>query len=251
MLLGIIARGTAFSFRNYDAVKDKMQNVYNRIYVYSSFVTPLFLGILAGSAVARKIDTHATNFADAYIYDWYNWFSVSVGFFTVCLCGFLAAIYLIGEVKDAEDRAYYVYKAKLMNTVMSVWIIVIFWSAYKDDIPLTTWLFGNWISMATICCSVPAFVFLWIAVYRNNITLMRSLAGFMIMMLLIAVTYSHYPNIVLFKNGGHLSLLQQKSPDKTINALGIALLAGSLFILPSLAYLIYSFSHRKSNQLAK
>jgi cytochrome d ubiquinol oxidase subunit II len=33
MLMGIIARGTAFSFRNYDAVKDRMQNVYNRIYV--------------------------------------------------------------------------------------------------------------------------------------------------------------------------------------------------------------------------
>src|SRR6201990_259506 len=46
MLLGITARGTAFSFRNYDAVKDdKMQDVYNHIFVYSSFITPLFLGI--------------------------------------------------------------------------------------------------------------------------------------------------------------------------------------------------------------
>jgi len=48
MLLGIIARGTAFAFRNYDAVVDSMQKVYNRIFVYSSFITPLFLGIIAG-----------------------------------------------------------------------------------------------------------------------------------------------------------------------------------------------------------
>src|ERR1700734_1051124 len=37
MLMGVTARGTAFSFRNYDAVKDdKMQDVYNYIFVYSS-----------------------------------------------------------------------------------------------------------------------------------------------------------------------------------------------------------------------
>ena len=42
MLLGIIARGTAFTFRHYDAVKDEMQKVYNRIFVYSSFITPFF-----------------------------------------------------------------------------------------------------------------------------------------------------------------------------------------------------------------
>ncbi|GAB3904428.1 cytochrome d ubiquinol oxidase subunit II [Mucilaginibacter boryungensis] len=245
MLMGIIARGTAFAFRNYDAVKDRMQNIYNRIYVYSSFITPLFLGIIAGSAVSRKIDTQGTNFLDVYVYDWYNWFSVAVGFFTVCLCGFLAAIYLIGEVKEIDTKAYYIRKAKIMNTALTVWIIIIFWSAHQDNIPLTTWLFGNWISLATISCSVPAFVLLWVAVYKDKVPLMRSLAGAMIMMLLIAVTYSHYPNIVLFKDGGHLSLIQQEGPDKTITSLGIALLVGSLLILPSLFYLIYSFGKRR------
>src|ERR1700709_25331 len=33
MLMGIIARGTAFSFRNYDAVVDEMQLIYSRIFV--------------------------------------------------------------------------------------------------------------------------------------------------------------------------------------------------------------------------
>ena len=36
MLMGIIARGTAFTFRNYDAVKDDLQWWYTRIYVLSS-----------------------------------------------------------------------------------------------------------------------------------------------------------------------------------------------------------------------
>src|ERR1700744_670709 len=68
MLIGIIARGTAFVFRNYDAVKDNMQVVYNKIFVYSSFITPLFLGIIAGSLVSGQINTEATDFASAYIF---------------------------------------------------------------------------------------------------------------------------------------------------------------------------------------
>src|ERR1700712_5679274 len=68
MLLGIIARGTAFAFRHYDAVIDDMQKLYNKIFVYSSFITPLFLGIIAGSAVSGAIDLKAHNFWDAYIF---------------------------------------------------------------------------------------------------------------------------------------------------------------------------------------
>ena len=68
MLLGIIARGTAFAFRNYDAVVDNMQKVYNKIFVYSSFITPFFLGIIAGSTVSGQIDIHANTFQSAYVF---------------------------------------------------------------------------------------------------------------------------------------------------------------------------------------
>ena len=54
MLMGIIARGTAFTFRHYDAVQDSMQEVYNRIFVWSSFVTPLFLGDNCGKHTFRS-----------------------------------------------------------------------------------------------------------------------------------------------------------------------------------------------------
>ncbi|HEY4195260.1 MAG TPA: cytochrome d ubiquinol oxidase subunit II, partial [Mucilaginibacter sp.] len=64
-------------------------------------------------------------------------------------------------------------------------------------------------------------------------------------MILLTTTYKHYPNIVILKNGGYLSLLENKGADKTIDALGTALLIGSVFILPALIYLIYSFQKRE------
>ena len=112
MLLGIMARGTAFAFRSYDAVKgERTQRLYNHIFVYSSFITPLFLGIIAGSAISRQIDLHATTFLSGYIFSWLNYFSVAVGLFTVALSGYLAAVYLIGDAENEKDVKRFIKKA--------------------------------------------------------------------------------------------------------------------------------------------
>jgi cytochrome d ubiquinol oxidase subunit II len=73
---------------------------------------------------------------------------------------------------------------------------------------------------------------------------LRVLAGFQVTMILLTTTYRHYPKIVLLKGGDYLSLLEHKGHDKTIEALALALLIGSLFILPALFYLIYSFQYK-------
>ncbi|MGZ4000960.1 MAG: cytochrome d ubiquinol oxidase subunit II [Mucilaginibacter sp.] len=244
MLLGIIARGTAFAFRNYDAVVDNMQNVYNKIFVYSSFITPFFLGVIAGSTVSGQIELHANSFLSAYIFSWLNWFSVSIGFFTVSLCGFIAAIYLIGEVGHDDERRRFVRKAMQMNIAAVVSGALVFICAVADGIPLAEWVFGNTVGIIAVALATISLVILWLMISRGRARTLRLLAGFQITMILLTVTYKHYPDIVILKNGGFLSLLDGGGNDKTIYALGLALLIGSLFILPALVYLIYSFQKR-------
>src|ERR1700742_1374365 len=248
MLMGIIARGTAFAFRNYDAVTDNMQKVYNKIFVYSSFITPLFLGIIAGSAVSGKIDIHANTFLSAYIFSWLNWFSVTIGLFTVALCGFIAAIYLIGEAKDQEERKRFVRKALQMNIAAVLSGGLVFISAVSDQIPLAEWVFGNPVGIAAVTAASISLIILWYLIYHGRSKSLRLLAGFQITMILLTTTYKHYPNIVILKNGGYLSLLENKGTDKTIEALALALLIGSVFILPALVYLIYSFQKKGAEQ---
>jgi len=143
MLLGITARGTAFAFRSYDAVKDeKTQNLYNHIFVYSSFITPLFLGIIAGSAISGQIDLNAKTFLSAYIFDWLNYFSVAVGFFTVALSGYLAAIYLVGEADDDNDARRFVRKARIMNILALFFGGMVFLAAELQNMHLARMLFG-------------------------------------------------------------------------------------------------------------
>jgi cytochrome d ubiquinol oxidase subunit II len=248
MLIGIIARGTSFTFRHYDAVNDRWQAVYDKIFVYSSFITPFFLGIIAGSAVARTIDTQNASFASSYIFSWLSWFSVSTGLFTVAICGFLAAIYMLGEVTDPGHQKSYRYQGNVMIVVMLLCTAFVFIAANHESIPLFNWTFGNLWSLTAVMLGAISLVILWSFLIKGSVRYLRFLAAFMVTALLIAVTYAHFPNIILLKNGHDLSLLDQDTPPRTIYVLGFALLFGSLLILPSLIYLVYSF-HKKTNYI--
>ncbi|MBD1362346.1 cytochrome d ubiquinol oxidase subunit II [Mucilaginibacter sp. ZT4R22] len=251
MLMGIIARGTALTFRNYDAVTDNMQRVYNKIFVYSSFITPLFLGIIAGSAVSGRIDTGATDFLSAYVYSWLNLFSVAIGFFTVALCGFLAAIYLIGEANDEAETKSFIRKARFMNIAAVVAGGLVFIASVTEQIPLVEWVFGSIIGVLAVSAASISLIVMWYLIVKGKRFIIRVLAGFQMTMILLTTTYKHYPNIVILKNGGYLSLIADRGADKAIEGLGIALLIGSLFILPALGYLIYSFQRKDKGDLAE
>ncbi len=245
MLIGIIARGTAFVFRHYDAVKDQMQGVYHKIFIYSSFITPLFLGIIAGSVISGQIDNQADDFLSAYVFGWLNWFSIAVGLFTVALCGFLAAIYLIGESKADSDKMRFIKKAELMN-IAAVFIgMLVFLAAYIEGVPLMSWVFKDSVGLGAVVVASLSLILLWYLLLKGKTKVLRVLAGFQVTMILLAISYAHFPNFIRFKDGTALSLYECIAPLKTVESLGWALLLGSLFILPFLGYLFYKFQQKE------
>jgi len=246
MLMGIIARGTALTFRNYDAVVDDMQRLYSRIFIYSSFVTPFFLGIIAASAVSARIDTAESSFAHAYIFSWLNLFSIGVGLFTVAICGYLAAVYLIGEVKDdREEMRRYVIKSKNFSAAAFCCGALVFLAAWLEGIPLFEWIFGSMYGIVAIIAATISFLVFYTRAQNINPGILRMIAAFQVLLILFAATYAHFPDIVLIKDGRHLSLLEHHGGIKAIENLGRALLLGSIFILPALFYLILSFQRKK------
>jgi cytochrome d ubiquinol oxidase subunit II len=246
MLLGITARGTAFAFRSYDAIKDKKtQNLYNHIFVYSSFITPLFLGIIAGSAIARQIDLHATTFLSAYVFSWLNYFSVAVGLFTVALSGYLAAIYLIGEADNDTDVRRFIKKARIMNILAVVFGGTVFLAAELEDIRLAHFIFGNPVSLVAVITAFISLVLMWLMIRKGKKKIIRVFAAFQVTMILLAVGYMHFPYFIMIKGGENLSLLSLHATAKTIDDLGWGLFIGSFLILPSLFYLYYSFQKKE------
>jgi cytochrome d ubiquinol oxidase subunit II len=124
--------------------------------------------------------------------------------------------------------------------------VLVFIAAHAENIPLTDWIFGNTVGLTAISAAGLSLFLLWYLLYNEKTKIIRILAGFQVTTILIATTYVHYPNIVILKNGGYLSLIEHSGHFKTIEALAWALLIGSLFILPALFYLIYSFQKKYS-----
>lgn len=242
MLLGIIARGTAFTFRHYDAVKDNWQVLYTQIFYYASLLTPFFLGLIAAATVSQSINPDAVGFLDLYVFSWLNWFGVSVGLFTVALCAYLASIFSLRETRDKTDLLLMIRKSKQTMIFVVITGILVFMTAYISDIPLLMWMFSKPLGIMAIAFATIALLLILRAMNRQKLLPVRALAGFQMVMILVAATYQHNPDIILLGNGQHLSLLEHMAPPKTIAVLGWALILGSLFILPFLFYLMASFS---------
>ena len=245
MLIGIIGRGTAFVFRHYDAYQDELQKVYNLIFTYSSFITPLFLGLTFGAAVGGEIDPEAMTFYGAYIHPWFNLFSLSVGLFTVAICGFLAAVFLVGEARKEEVRELIISKAKLFMVFTFVAGGVVFLVSTIEDVPLADLILTEWITIGVLLLATVALVLLWFKLGRGDRKLDRFMGGFVVSAILLAFGYHYYPDIIIVKNGENLSLFNSAAPEKAISALAWALMIGSVFILPALFYLLYSFQKPK------
>src|SRR5690606_24369335 len=98
LLVGIVVRGTAFTFRHYDAIQEpKTQRAYTWLFGISSLWTSLWLGIIVASLTRGIIDPDTRDPWAAYVAPWWGAYPLAVGFFVACIFLFLACVYLIGE----------------------------------------------------------------------------------------------------------------------------------------------------------
>src|SRR3954468_17715045 len=108
VLLGIVLRGSAFTFRSYDSRRDAVQRRWTRLFAVASIVTPLLLGTVLGAiatgAVSDPTSSASASFADSYVWPWLQPFPLVVGTLALALFAFLAAVYLTVEAEDSALR---------------------------------------------------------------------------------------------------------------------------------------------------
>lgn len=243
MLLGVIARGTSFTFRHYDAVKGESQRVYTAFFTFSSVWTPFFLGITMGALVPGGIDPGAASYADAYLAPWLRPFPLVLGIFTVCLFAFLAAVYLIGECPSGPLRDAFRRKAFISGGVMIAAGGAVFVAARADGVPLLDEFLASRTAWSAVLLAALLLPWLAISLLLNWIWPSRLLAGAQVALVLGGFFRVQYPVLVRMP-GGDLTFFNAHAPEATLNHLAGALLVGSLLILPSLAWLFRVFKVR-------
>lgn len=241
LLIGIILRGSAFTFRHYDAIVDRSQAYYSFIFKLSSIMAPFFLGIITGALFLGRINPDPGNFYEGFIAPWLNGFCFMLGAFTCCLFAFLAAVYLIGEAEVPAVRDRFLHIAKKANLATVVSGVLVFVFAEWNGLPLFGMFLDSPLAMSAIALATLSLPLLWWSLLNRQVILPRILAGFQTLMILGAWFWDQYPVILRYSNGDYLGLFNAAAPEATLRQLSLALLLGSVLILPSLFFLMKTF----------
>ncbi len=106
MLVGIVLRGSAFTFRSYDSKADNVQRRWGRVFAIASVVTPVLLGVCLGAVASGNVPMTPPDgtqtFTELYLTPWLTPFTLAVGVLTLALFAHLAAVYLAWESEDRE-----------------------------------------------------------------------------------------------------------------------------------------------------
>ena len=241
LLLGIIVRGTAFSFRHYDAIQELgSQRVYTLLFGLSSLWSAFWLGIIVASLNRGIIDPEASSAWDAYVAPWWGAYPLAVGFFVACIFVFLACTYLIGETGHTALRRRFIRHGAVANGFVILSGGLVFLASAGERESLSATFFRNPLTLAMMALASLLFVILWLYVRNKRAMLTRLVAGGQVMLILAGWYLLYAPNAVITATRP-LSFYSEAAPPATLWQLTLALLVGSLFIFPSLFFLLRVF----------
>ncbi len=248
-LIGIIFRGSAFTFRHYDIEEEKPKAVYSLIFRYSSLFTTLFLGVSLGGIILGEISTDFTNgFYAIYIHPWFNLFSFSLGLFLIILFAFLANIYTLGEIKDEKEVERFARLAKYMIAALVVAGGVVFAAAEINGHPLFNEFLSSPVSIGSVVLATLALPVLWKNLKRNRQNLLRLVAGFQTTMIVAGWFAIQFPILVNIKDAPDITLQSAAAPEQVQFYMLIALVVGVLIIFPYIGYLYKVFKFSKETE---
>ncbi|MEP6572023.1 MAG: cytochrome d ubiquinol oxidase subunit II [Gemmatimonadota bacterium] len=238
MLIGIVLRGTAFTFRSYDSQHHQAQRRWGRIFASASVVTPLILGIAIGAVASGRIGGPPSGtFIQAYVLRWFNPFCLSVGCFALALFAFLAATYLTVEAKTAELRDDFRVRALWAGAAVFATALVTLVLALRFAPLVGEGLMRSPravpIHLLTGAAAVTALAALW----RRHWRIARLAAAAQVTLILWGWAFSQYPYLV----PPTITVQNSVAPPVTIRIVLIALAVGAVVLVPSLVYLMKVF----------
>ena len=237
MLVGIVLRGAAFTFRAYDPGGDAVQRRWGRVFSVASVVTPVLLGIVVGAVASERVVPPSGSFADGYIRPWLTPFALSVGALALALFAFLAAVYLTLETTDASLADDFRRRALLAGAaVAAAALLALAFSgeaAPRVRAGLTT---DAWAVPLHLNALAAYAVTLW-ALWRRRFTLARLGAGAVTVLVLWGWALAQYPYLV----PPDLDIASAAAPPIVLKLVLIAVLCGGLILIPSLWYLFRVF----------
>jgi cytochrome d ubiquinol oxidase subunit II len=279
-LLGIVARGAAFSFRSYGLPVGRDAGPWGRLFASASLITPVLLGVVLGDIASGKVRPPAS--AAGYLTSWIGPLPIAVGLFALGLFAFLAAVYLAYDANFApaagggegsgdqgggdgggeggkggdgseghtgrpgsgglsEDfRRRALATGVSLAPLAAAVLAAAGWEAPQLLRALTRTTWSWFLHAVTAACASTALAALVLRRFR----LARIAAAGQAALILAGWAFAQYPFLV----PPDLSLAAAAAPAATLRDLLAALAAGALLLLPAFVYLYRVFGRFARHQ---
>lgn len=237
MLVGVVLRGSAFTFRSYDNTALGKRR-WNRAFAIPSVVTPILLGSVIGAIATGAVGRADLTQGLAPLFTtWLAPFPIVVGLWALAIFAYLAAVYLTLETADPALRED--FRRRALGAAVAVGGLA--WLVYRlaqAEAPLviegldgSPW--GLPVRVATGSFAVLALLALWLRRYQ----VARVAAIVQVALILWACALAQDPYLL----PPDLTIAAAAAPPIVHRLLLGALGAGSLILLPSLLYLFRIF----------
>jgi cytochrome d ubiquinol oxidase subunit II len=241
VLLGIIARGTAFTFRHYDVRETSSHKYYSFLFKLSSFLTPMFLGITLGAMILGRITfDHSAGFYSMFISPWLNLFCIMMGVFSTSLFAYIAAAFLVGEANTPIEKLRYIKLSRKFLWITAAIGLMVFAAAEIQGHELLREFLISPVSIG--CLLLAAFLVPLVLYHLNkNIRITRAFIGLQVSSIILGWFAIQYPVLINIKNDEPLTFLNTQAPPSTLMQLLIALIVGLLLVIPGFLFLFRVF----------
>lgn len=244
MLVGVVLRGSAFTFRTYDSKQDAVQRRWGRVFSIASLLTPIVLGVCLGAVAAGDVpmrspaEAAALSFAERFVHPWFaSPFPWAVGLLTLLLFAFLAASYLTVEAPEGPLRNVFRRRAQQSQLALLLTAFVTLVVARVENPLLFAGLTQGRAALAMhVVTACAAATSLW-ALSAGRFQVARLAAAAQASFILWGWAWTQFPWLI--------------PPDRTITALAApritlqltlgALGVGTVILLPSFVYLFRVF----------
>ncbi len=239
MLIGIVMRGSAFTFRTYDDQSDDVQRRWSVLFAAASVITPIMLGICVGAVASGtiRVDVETGRVQTDFFSSWLAPFPIAIGFFTLALFAFLAAVYLTLESPDPALQGDFRQRALGAAGAVGLMALISFVLSGTGAPQIRAGLAGAWWSLPFQLLTAVVAAGAIGAVWQRRYRLARLLAIAQVTLILWGWGLAQFPFIV----EPDLTFSNTAAPDNVLQLLLIALAVGALLLIPSLWYLYRVF----------
>ncbi len=237
-LLGIVARGSAFTFRHYDPTTT-FDRWYTVVFRAASLLTPLSLGLIVAATAAEALPTQATggDFYTQFVAPWNTLFGWVTGAFVCALFAFEGAALLAAEHARDDAPLPYLRSARRAHFVSIALGGVVLSVAATTDMPWFEAMLGSPLALASMTLATLLIFAVAYAFHAGRPWVLRISMGAQVCCVLVGFFAAQFP--VLLRTAGRDYTYQElAAPPSTLRGLLWAVGIGLVIVVPMLWYLI-------------